>query len=103
MADRAFFQDVFAGNGSLDARNYHLHGNSHRIFKRRRDCLFFADGFARFDILRLSPRRGLNHRAFFRTARRQRLPGRGGSNPVFYPAAYFDVSDKSIFEDAVEN
>ncbi len=103
MADRTFFQDVFERNGSADARNYYPDGTGDRIFERCRNYLFFRYEFNRFDILRFNPRRGINRRAFFRTARRQRLRGRGGFNSVFYSADYFDVSDESVFESLMED
>jgi len=103
MADRTFFQDVFERNGSADARHHHLDGISHGIFKFRGNYLFFRYGFDRFDILRFRPRRGINRRAFFRTARSQRLRGRGGFDSVFYSADYFDVSDKSVLESLIKD
>ncbi len=103
MADRTFFKDVFEQNGSADARHNYSDGTDNRVFMCHRDYLFFHRGFNRFDILRLDPRRSINRRAFFRTARRQRLRGRGGFNSVFYFADYFDVSDESVFESLMKN
>ena len=59
---------------------------------------FLRHRLDRFDILRRRPRRGIHRRALLRTARRQRLPGRGGFDSVFYSADYFDVSDESVSE-----
>ncbi len=103
MADRTFFQDVFERNSSADARNHHLDGTGNRIFERCRNYLFFRCEFDSFDILLFNPRRSINHRAFFRTARRQRLRGRGGFDSVFYSADYFDVSDKSVSENSIKD
>jgi len=103
MADRSFFQNVSARNGFADACNDYFDGNSNRAFERRRNRLFSDDGFAPFDILRFRSRRGVNSRALFRSARRQRLRGRGGFNSVFYSADYFDVSDESVFESLMED
>ncbi len=103
MADRTFFQDVSARNGRADARNDYVNGTGNWIFKCRRNRLFFNYRFDRFDILRFRPRRGINRRAFFRTARCQRLRGRGGFDSVFYSADYLDVSDKSVSESLVKD
>ncbi len=103
MADRTFFQDFSARNSSADARHHHLNGISHGIFKFCGNRLFFRYGFDRFDILRFGSRRGINHRAFFRTAHRQRLRGRGSFDSVFYSADYFDVSDESVFESLMKD
>ncbi|CAA9417988.1 MAG: FIG00649449: hypothetical protein, partial [uncultured Pyrinomonadaceae bacterium] len=98
MADRAFFQNIFARNGSADARNDYADGTHDRIFECRWIRLFYYCELNRFDILRFNPRRGVNRRAFFRAARRQRLRGRGGFDSVFYSADCFDVSDQSVSE-----
>ena len=65
MADRTFFQDVFARHGSADARHNNANGIGDRIFERRRTRLFSDYEFDRFDILRRRARRGVNRRAFF--------------------------------------
>ncbi len=103
MVDRTFFKDVSTRNSSADARNDYLNGTGNRIFKCRRNRLFSNYRFDRFDILRFRPRRGINRRAFFRTARCQRLRGRGGFDSVFYSAGYLDVSDKSVSETLVKD
>ena len=103
MVERTFFQDVLARNSSADACNHHRDGISNRIFKRCRDYLFFDYWFDRFDILCFRPRRSINRRTFFRTARCQRLRGRGGFDSVFYSADYLDVSDKSVSESLVKD
>ncbi len=102
MADRTFFQDVFARNGSADARNNYVDGISNRIFKCFRNRLFVNYRFNRFDILRFNPRRGIYRRAFFRTARRQRLCRRCSFNSVFYSADYFVVSDESVSKELIK-
>jgi hypothetical protein len=58
--------------------------------------VYFFVTVRQFDILRFDSRRGVNRRAFFRSARRQRLRGRGGFDSVFYSADRFDVSDESV-------
>ena len=103
MADRTFFQNILARNGSADARHDYLNGTGDRIFERRRNRLFSRDKFDGFDILRGGHRRGVNRRAFFRTARRQRLRGRGGFNSVFYSADYLNVSDESVYESLMKD
>lgn len=98
MADRAFFQNFFKPNSSADARHHHRDGACNRLSERVWTRLFPRHRLASIDILRSRPRRGIRRRALFRTARRQRLRRRGDFDSVFHSAAYFDVSDKSVFE-----
>ena len=102
MAERTFFQDFSARNGRADARDNYSDGNGDRLFERGRNCLFFTDRFAHFDFLRRVARRVIDRRSVFRSARRQRLSGRGGFNSLFYIAFDSNFFDESVWK-IIEN